>query len=130
MGSIALATQSLVELNFPALIRPEVDGIIGSDVLARFGAIRIDYRAEELTLARRERPQFQHVIAAEKPTKVPTALALLGNTSRTPIPLFVVESPREVSVATTVSFNGLAERFVVDTGASISIMTKRLSLTF
>jgi hypothetical protein len=130
MGRIALATQSLVELNFPALIRPDVDGIIGSDVLARFGAIRIDYRAEELALERREGPQFQRVISAGKPTKVPTAPALLADTSRTPIPLLVVESPRGVSVATTVYFDGLAELFVVDTGASISIMTKRLSLTF
>jgi hypothetical protein len=130
MGGIELANQSLVELNFPATLRRDVDGVIGSDVLARFGAVRIDYRSQELALERGESPQFQIVISTEKPTKVPTVPALLGDTNPTPIPLSVIESPLQVSVTTVVYLNGLPELFAVDTGASISIITKDISSTF
>jgi hypothetical protein len=127
MGGIELADQSLVELNFPAALRRDVDGVIGSDVLARFGAIRIDYRAQELALERNEAPPFLIVISTKKPTKVPTVPALLDDTSPTPIPLSVIESPLQVSVTTVVYLHGLPELFAVDTGASISIVTKALS---
>jgi hypothetical protein len=127
MGGIELANQSLVELNFPAILRRDVYGVIGSDVLARFGAIRIDYRAQDLAVERNEGPQFLIVISTEKPTKVPTVPPLLDDTSPTPIPLSVIESPLQVSVTTVVYLNGLPELFAVDTGASISIITKGLS---
>jgi len=128
MGGIKLANQSLVELNFPAPLRRDVDGVIGSDVLARFGAVRIDYRSQELALERAESPRFLIVTSTEKPTKVATVPALLGDdTNPTPIPLSVIESPLQVSVATIVYLNGLPELFAVDTGASISIIAKGLS---
>jgi hypothetical protein len=52
IGPVALATQSVSVVRMPGFgLSGQPMGLLGSDVLSRFGAVRIDYRAQLLTVA-------------------------------------------------------------------------------
>jgi predicted aspartyl protease len=124
IGGRLLAPQNALSLEFPrAPLVTSIDGLIGSDLLSRFGAIRIDYQTQELTLMSSEAPAPRAAVSLPKSTKVKTPASLLAGTNPNAIGLTVLETPQITSISTTVDFGRVAFNFIVDTGASISLVS-------
>lgn len=124
IGGRSLAPEDVLSLNFPrAPVITSIDGLIGSDLLSRFGAIRIDYQTQELTLMSTEAPAPTTVVSVVKSTNVKTPTSLLADTNPNAIALRVLETPHLTSVSTTVDFGGIPFSFIVDSGASISLVS-------
>jgi len=106
----------------PAL--PNLDGVLGSDTLSSFGAVRIDYRQQTLTLGPQSAPLRSDVAGGSGPPSV--SASLTGGTSfASPMPVKVVSktlSPHHlllIEVKPTVDLSFGANRFTLtlDTGA-------------
>ena len=106
----------------PAL--PDLDGVLGSDTLSSFGAVRIDYRQQALTLGPQSAPLRSDVAGGSGPPSVPASL-MEGTSFASPMPVKVVSetlSPnhlRLTEVRPTVDLSIGANRFTLtlDTGA-------------
>ena len=93
-----------------------VKGVIGSDVLARFGAVRVDYEHGRLVLLGGEgaAPTGNVYVLGQKSSRPPQALvkgAVEANTL-----LRVFKTPQGTIVAVPVVIAGHAEQLAVDTG--------------
>lgn len=98
--------------------RGRPDGLIGSDVLSRFGALRIDFRLHRLTVLAPEAAAATH------------ASVLTGSATQSPPPLLVHGTPQAVATLTVLRSGGTAlatassapgsgrpAPFVLDTGS-------------
>lgn len=123
-GNTALPPQTVEvgTVQSPAL--PDLDGVLGSATLSRFGAVRIDYRRQTLTLGPQTAPLRSDVAGGSGPPSVPASLTV-GTSFASPMPVKVVSktlSPdhlRLIEVRPTVALSYGANRFTltVDTGA-------------
>jgi predicted aspartyl protease len=104
------------------------DGLLGSDVLSRFGAARIDFDASTITVPGPEGPAPTLPKTVTGPTSVPTPLSLLtGSTSGT-VPLTVDSGPGLSEVIAPVHLAGhSAMPFAVDTGSSQSVVSQSVA---
>ncbi len=93
-----------------------VKGVIGSDVLARFGAIRIDYKHRRLVLLGREgaAPAGNVYVLGQKTSRPPAPLA--NGVVEAGSLLRVFETPQGTIVAAPVVIAGHPEQLAVDTG--------------
>ena len=106
----------------PAL--PNLDGVLGSDTLSSFGAVRIDYRQQTLTLGPQSAPLRSDVAGGSGPPSVSASLTE-GTSFASPMPVKVVSetlSPhhlRLTEVRPTVDLSIGANRFTLtlDTAA-------------
>jgi Aspartyl protease len=106
----------------PAL--PNVDGVLGSDTLSSFGAVRIDYRQQTLTLGPQSAPLRSGVAGGSGAPSV-SALLMESTSFASPMPVKVVTkrlSPHHlqlVEVRPTVDLSFGPSRFTLtlDTGA-------------
>jgi hypothetical protein len=90
-------------------------GTIGSDVLARFGAVRIDYKAETMTVEGGEEEQIDGLAEA---AKNPLPKGLVKGTPKVVAPMVVQALPGSVTMRVEVSFGkGKPLAFLPDTGA-------------
>jgi hypothetical protein len=90
-------------------------GTIGSDVLARFGAVRIDYKAETMTVEGGEGEPIEGL--AEAPNG-PLPKGLVKGTPKVVAPMVVQALPGSVTMRVEVSFGkGKPLAFLPDTGA-------------
>jgi hypothetical protein len=90
-------------------------GTIGSDVLARFGAVRIDYKAETMTVEGTEREPIGGLAEA---ARGPLPKGLVKGTPKIVAPMVVQALPGSVTMRVEVSFgNGRPLAFLPDTGA-------------
>ncbi len=125
VAGVTLAPQQLTEATLPGIgKRGEPVGLLGSDVLSRFGAARIDFRAQTLTLAGPQGPA-PRVTAPPVvgPVGPPPPAVLTEGQRGTTVPLTVTLSPGSVSLNVRVRFGrGPTRGFVVDTGASQSVV--------
>jgi hypothetical protein len=96
-------------------------GIIGSDVLSRFGGVRIDYRLRRLVLLGEERPgpTGNVFVLGSTRTSPPSALAK-GAALKAGAPLRVFESPQGTTVAVPVKVEGRTEQLALDSGSPAS----------
>jgi gag-polyprotein putative aspartyl protease/Aspartyl protease len=125
VAGVALATQSLTAATLPGFGHTgEPVGLLGSDVLSRFGAVRIDFKAQTLTLGgpegavRQGNPSDVHGPIGP----VPSAELTQGQEGTT-IPLTVVFTPGDISLNVRLRFGaGSVRTFVVDTGSSQSVV--------
>ena len=104
-------------------------GLLGSDVLSRFGAVRLDFTAQTLTFGGPEGP-VQHADAGDVhgPTGPAPSAVLTQGEAGTTVPLTVVLTPGDVSLDVRSRFgHGPAHTFVVDTGSSQSVVAKSLA---
>ena len=99
---------------------PRAKGVIGSDVLMRFGAVRIDYHTKHLLLAGGEgpAPAGNVYVLGQKSPAPPSPLA--KGTLKASAPLRVFESPQGTIVAAPVKFSGHTEQLAVDSGSADS----------
>ncbi len=106
----------------PAL--PNLDGVLGSDTLSSFGAVRIDYRQQTLTLGPQSAPLRSDVAGGSGPPSLSASLAE-GTSFASPMPVKVVSetlSPHhlrllEVRPTVDLSFGTNRFRLTLDTGA-------------
>ena len=103
---------------------PNLAGVLGSDTLSSFGAVRIDYRQQTLTLGPQRAPLRSDVAGGSGPPSVSASLAE-GTSFASPMPVKVVSealSPDQVQltqVRPTVDLSFGPNRFTLtlDTGA-------------
>jgi Aspartyl protease len=121
LAGIALAPQSLVVADVPGYGASQPpEGLIGSDILARFGTVRVDYRAKTVTLVRPQGPApTGNVIVLGQPNAGPPP-GLVKSGPEVGVPLDVLQSPTNTLVSTPVTAGGETQSFIIDTGSPTS----------
>jgi predicted aspartyl protease len=98
-------------------------GLIGADVLSRFGAVRFDFVSSELVFPGPEGPAPTKTTEFQGPSKIPVPRVLVSGSPRV-IPLAVAMGRGFTSAVAGVSFaKGDTGAFLIDTGASQSVVT-------
>jgi hypothetical protein len=128
LEGVELAPQTLMSATLPQIGGTgEPVGLLGADVLSRFGAVRIDFVAGELLLPG---PQGRPLSAASSytgPVGAPPP-AVLTQGGGTTVPVTVFPQPGDVSLSVDVRFGGGPRRtFVVDTGTSQSVVSSSVA---
>jgi predicted aspartyl protease len=123
LDGVELAPQQLTAATLPQMGgKGEPDGLLGSDVLSRFGGVRVDFRAGALVLPGPEGPPLAQSTLFTGPQS-PVPAALTEGENGTTVPLTVTPLTGDVSLSVAVRFAGGPRReFVVDTGSSQSVM--------
>lgn len=124
MSTVALASQSMISASLDDWSGMSIDGVLGSDVLGRFGAVKLDFTKGTLTLRGAEGPApVSHQLVVGK-TAVPPPSALYTGTVAATTPLTIVTAPGTISVYAKVTVAGHGpDSFVVDTGSPSSSMS-------
>jgi hypothetical protein len=127
VDGVPLAPQQLTAATLPQIGgKGEPVGLLGSDVLARFGAVRIDFAAGALVLAQAEGAALSGSLDYTGPSGSPPT-ALTGGQGTT-VPLTVSPLTGDVSLSVAVRFAGGSRRsFVVDTGSSQSVVSSSVA---
>ncbi len=105
-------------------VLPNLDGVLGSDTLSSFGAVRIDYRQQTLTLGPQSAPLRSDVVGGSGTPSVSASLAE-GTSFASPMPVKVVSEPlrphqlqlTEVRPTVDLSFGPTQFTLTLDTGA-------------
>jgi hypothetical protein len=137
VDGLALDAQGALVGPIAGPLIPGLMGLLGSDVLSRFGAVRIDFAASRLLLAGPEGPPLASVSGAGHPQLEPLLTA--GTSTAIPADTFSVAAPIRSSrahpsgaylssVHMTVALNvsGVKQQFTVDTGAAITAFVPAL----
>jgi hypothetical protein len=130
VAGVALAPQALTAATLPDFGIPgQPYGLLGSDVLSRFGAVRIDFAAQTLTLGG---PQgsaaTDQTPEVRGPTGPPPSAVLTQQQAGTTVPATVVLTPGDVALDVRLRFGrGPAHVFTVDTGSSQSLVADALA---
>jgi hypothetical protein len=130
VAGVDLSAQVLTAARLPGFGgRGQPVGLLGSDVLSRFGAVRIDFKAQTLTFAGPEGMAKTGAPAAvHGPTGPAPSAVLTQGQSGTTVPLTVVLTPGDVSLNVRLRFGqGAVRTFVVDTGSSQSVVASAVA---
>jgi len=129
LGPVALTNQPVAVVRMPGFgLGDQPMGLIGSDVLSRFGAVRIDYRAQLLTVAGPEGPRPAPGTSIQGRAASPVPPGLLGAGARAAVPLDVSTSASGTSALTPVRFGARGPfPFAVATGAGASAVSAPLA---
>jgi hypothetical protein len=124
-----LAAQTLTAATLPDFgTRGLPVGLLGSDVLGRFGAVRIDFVAHTLTLPGPEGPAITTSSQVSGPTGPAIPASLTEGEAGTTVPTTVQLAPGNTSLSVPVRFGtGRRHEFVVDTGSSQSVVDSQLA---
>jgi Aspartyl protease len=124
VSDVAIAAQDMVSAPLNDWSGQSVDGVLGSDVLGRFGAVKLDLPKEMLTLAGAEGPApTSHQLIVGKAGTAPPP-SLLSGTPVVNVPMTIVQSPGTISAYTSVGVRGKGPYpFIVDTGSPFSAMS-------
>jgi predicted aspartyl protease len=128
IGSLQLRGQTVESSSIPNFgLHQAPAGLLGSDVLSRFGAVRIDYQHQRLILPGPEGPAPTIKGIVRGPTTVPTPASLLaGYPAPTSIPMVVGYEADQVIAVAPVRFGRTATlAFVIDTGSSRSAISRQ-----
>jgi hypothetical protein len=129
VAGVALTPQDLTAATLPDFgTRGEPVGLLGSDVLSRFGAVRLDFTAQTLTLVGPEGPaSTNETPQVQGPTGPPPSAVLTQGEMGTTVPATVVFTPGDIALNVRLRFgNGPAHVFTVDTGSSQSVVANAL----
>jgi hypothetical protein len=128
LDGVALAPQQLTAATLPQVGgRGEPVGLLGSDVLSRFGAVRIDFAAGQLVLPGPEGASLAGSVPVRGPTGPPPPTTLTAGQGTT-VPVTVTPVTGDVSLDVGVHFaGGSARDFVVDTGSSQSVVSNQVA---
>ena len=123
LEGVDLSPQDLTSATLPQIGgRGEPVGLLGSDVLARFGSVRVDFDAGVLVLPGPEGAPLASSGTYTGPVGPPPD-PVLTQGGGTTVPLSVQPLPGDVSLNVAVRFAGGPRRsFVVDTGSSQSVV--------
>jgi len=126
---VDLDPQQLTAATLPQMGgKGEPVGLLGSDVLGRFGAIRLDFTAGTLTLGGPEGSPLDSTGTLTGPVGPPPSSTLTQDEAGTTVPLTVTLFPGDVSLNVAVRFaQGPRRSFVVDTGSSQSVVSSAVA---
>jgi Aspartyl protease len=130
VAGVALNPQTLTAATLPDFGIPgQPVGLLGSDVLSRFGAVRIDFVAQTLTFGG---PQGRVLSNSDEevrgPTGPPPAAVLTQGEVGTTVPLSVTLTPGDISLNVRLRFGkGTYREFIVDTGSSQSVVANSVA---
>jgi predicted aspartyl protease len=126
---LALAPQQLTAATLPEMGgKGEPMGLLGSDVLSRFGAIRVDFSGGALVLPGPQGAPLGGYTPIVGPTGPPPPAVLTQGGQGTTVPLTVTPVPGDVSLNVTVRFRaGPRRMFTVDTGSSASVVSSSVA---
>jgi hypothetical protein len=129
VAGLSLAPQTLTAATLPDFGTPgQPVGLLGSDVLSRFGAVRLDFVAQTLTLGAPQRPAVTGTKVVHGPVGPPPSAVLTEGETGTTVPLSVVLTPGLTALDVSVRIKGgPARTFVVDTGSSQSVVGRAVS---
>jgi len=125
VAGMTLSPQNLTAATLPDFGTPgQPVGLLGSDVLSRFGAVRIDFAAQTLTVESPEGAQLSNAgEQVQGPTGPPPPAVLTEGEAGTTVPLRVVLIPGDISLNVRLRFGtGKYREFIVDTGSSQSVV--------
>jgi Aspartyl protease len=138
VAGVPLQAQTALAIDAPLYNGEEqLEGSIGADVLSRFGAVRIDFEDEALTVTGKEGPAAK-AGGVTKPSTEPLPEALVKDEPELTAPMTVSDAAGSVTQRVKVAFygvsfdNGKIQEWSPDTGAWISYInpneTKKLGL--
>lgn len=130
LGGIALAPQDVLTATIPGFgLSGQPAGVLGGDVLGRFGALRIDYRTKQLTvLAPEAAPPTSATILKASTVAAPPPL-LVRTTPRASVLLTVLRSPSAALATAAATFGSGATAYplTVSTGSPVSAVTSSVA---
>ncbi len=128
LKGVALAPQAMAAVKIRSWDGQRADGVIGSDVLGRFGAVRLDFTAGKLTVPGPEGPPpLGHQLILGQPTATPPKSLLHGSTPPVIVPLSVVVAPGSIAPYAKVSIGTPGPyAFVLDSGSPHSSIAASL----
>ncbi len=129
VAGVPLVAQTLTAASLPDFGgKDQPVGLLGSDVLSRFGAIRIDFTASTLTLGGPEGPALGGTAVVHGPQGPPPSDVVTDGQSGTTVPVTVVLTPGAAAVNVPLRFaGGPARTFTVDTGSSQSVVSRSVA---
>jgi len=128
MGGVRLAPQKVLVAPIGAQgVKRPLRGVLGSDVLSRFGAVRIDAHSEKLTLLGREGgpPKGNVYILGDSATKPPRSL--LTGAPKVGTVVRVLENPQGTIVAVAATISGHSQQLAIDSGSAGSALVPRVT---
>ncbi len=128
LDGVSLESQQLTAATLPQMGgKGEPDGLLGSDVLSRFGAIRINFNPGELVLPGPEGTPLAQSSPYTGPTG-PVPAPLMQGDEGTTVPVTVTPTPGDVALSVAVRLgHGPRHNFVVDTGSSQSVVSSAVA---
>ena len=128
VGGLALHPQIVFSASLPNLEPNQpFAGVIGSDVLSRFGSLRIDYQTQTVSLAAAESDSPTANGVVRGPTSAPTPAQFMKDV-HAEVELTVVSRQGGVAAYAPIGLNGSGTQlFLVDTGAAVSNISPRLA---
>jgi hypothetical protein len=119
-----LAGQILTAARLPKIGgRGEPDGLLGSDVLSTFGAVRLDFTAATLTFGGPQGSVATGSSSINGPSGPPPPALLTTPGPATTVPATTVLTPGNVSLLVNLRFGtGRSRLFAVDTGSSQTVV--------
>jgi predicted aspartyl protease len=116
IGGVALEGGTIQTINAPEQGKGFPRGSLGADVLARFGAVRLDFRHQQLVLIGKEGPEFKRGHAPR-----PLPKSLVRSTPQVTAPMEVEASAGSVKPFAEVTVGQTKpQKWLVDTGADTS----------
>jgi hypothetical protein len=108
MGDVPMAGQTLVSVPLTDWSGQSIDGVVGSDILERFGAVKFDMHKHTLTLAGSEGPAVSLHSLVKGQGGTPPPKDLLSGAPAVNVPLTIIDAPGSVGVYanTTVANQG------------------------
>ena len=122
VAGLALQPQAVIYLKIPLFGgRGQPDGLLGSDVWSRFGAMRLDFARGRVTVPGPERPGPARKITISGPSAAPIPAVLLRGKPAVVAPMTVTSEPGSTGITVKVRLGTHAPlNFTPDTGASQS----------
>jgi hypothetical protein len=122
VAGLVLQPQDVTYLNVPLFgQKGQPDGLLGSDVWSRFGAMRLDFARGTITVPGPEHAVASRATVISRPSSAAIPAALLHRTAKIIVPMRVDSAPgiTGISVKVVLGSHSPAE-FTPDTGASQS----------
>lgn len=131
VGGVYLSPQNLLTADIPGFgASGGPAGVLGGDVLSRFGAVRIDYREAKFTVLAPEGPPATSArILEAAPSLQPPPPLLVRGTPRAEAFLTVLKTPTSSLATASTTLAGHTYQFVVDTGSAVSSASSSVSRT-
>jgi hypothetical protein len=124
VAGLALRPEDVISLKIPLFGgRGQPDGLLGSDVWSRFGAMRLDFARGNITVPGPERPAPARTITIPGPSAAPVPAVLLRGRPAAVVPMTVISGPGFTGITVPVRLGTQAPAsFTPDTGASQSVV--------
>ena len=121
VAGLPLKGQTITATDLPEMGgKGEPDGVIGSEVWAGFGGMRLDFKKSQLIVPGPEQGPPAKEILVNKPATTPLPAALVKGTPQIVAPMHVDDSRQGVGILIRVKLAKAGGDFTPDTGASVS----------